>query len=119
PSDEGREMLAALLGMLTQNSPLLLKGLPAALIRRFLPSDIADGLQVPNRTLERLTASGFAALASRFDRTIGRSKERESAFRCFSLHLIQWMINVDLGESRAKFNIPGRLHQDWGIAPGG
>mgnify|MGYP006276117693 CR=1 FL=1 len=52
-SPQGREMMAALLGMMQSNVPAVFQTVPAALIREFLPADVATFLGVPDHALEQ------------------------------------------------------------------
>ena len=49
PSEEGRLMTAALLEMMERNVPDAFDGFPAALMRHFLPADVATQLGDPSR----------------------------------------------------------------------
>jgi len=41
------------------------------------------------------------------------SEKRRKLIRIFNIHLIQWIINVDRGGKRSKFEIPDHLRQRW------
>lgn len=119
PSAEGREMTAALLGMMEANLPRPLGGLPAALLREFIPAAVADGLGVPRRPLEEALVSAADLLVRPFERLVDREAGRHVALRAFAIHLLQWMQSVELGDARASFTIPDTLSAGWGAAPAG
>lgn len=119
PSAEGREMTAALLGMMDTNLPRPLGGLPAALLREFIPAAVADDLGVPRRPLEQALVSAADLLVRPFERLVDREAGRHVALRSFAIHLLQWMQSVELDDTRARFTIPATLAAGWGAAPPG
>jgi hypothetical protein len=118
-SAEGRQMTAALLHMLEDNAPPLFKGFPAAMMRHFLDPRTADSLGIPRHWLDERIVDVATALTGALDNAIEHSKRRQRIIRRFSLHLLQWMVNVDRGGQRTPFQIPPDLQQSWAPPPGG
>lgn len=116
-SPQGREMMAALLGMLQSNTPHPFKSMPGCMIREFLPPDVSTFLGVPLRPLEQeLVHLGDEALIP-LRRFLNREAQRSALVRSFSVHLLRWMIKVEMDGQPARFAIPESLQQDWQIAP--
>jgi len=118
-SAEGRRMAGALLEMLESNAPPLFKGFPAAMMRHFLPAKTADQLGVPRHRLDERIIDVATRLGGALDDVVEHSKRRERIIRRFSLHLLQWMINVDRGGKRSQFHIPRDLQKHWTPPSGG
>jgi uncharacterized protein (DUF2236 family) len=118
PSDEGREMTEALVVMLRQNSPPLLEGVPAGLMRLFMQREVADYLGIPNSELDRDLA-GMAVHFGRFvDSDLQESQWQAMIFRHHILNLIEVMIKAEGGAERDFFRLPTQLHQKWrGASP--
>lgn len=116
-SPEGREMMAALLGMMQANTPHPFKSMPPALLREFLPANVATFLGVASHPLEeemiRLADEALRPL----QRFLNREAQRSALVRTFSVHLLRWMISMELDGKPAQFAIPDSLQQDWQIAP--
>jgi Dyp-type peroxidase family len=118
-SAEGRLMAHALLEMLESNAPPLFKGFPAALMRHFLSAETADQLGVPRHRLDERIIDVATRLAGELDDVVEHSKRRERIIRRFSLHLLQWMVDVDRGGKRSQFHIPSDLQKRWAPPSGG
>jgi hypothetical protein len=118
PSDEGREMTGALVEMLRQNSPPLLEGVPAGLMRLFMQREVADYLGIPNSELDKDLA-GMAVHFGRFvDSDLQDSQWQAMIFRHHILNLIEVMIKAEGGAERDFFRLPTQLHQKWrGASP--
>lgn len=119
PSDEGREMTAALLEMMDTNVPAPLRSVPPGLIREFLPADVADFLGVPSHRLEEVLQAAAEHLVRPFERLYDRVAGRHVAVRSFAIRLLQGMEAVELGDRRAKFAVPDSLSDGWAMAPAG
>jgi hypothetical protein len=113
PSDpawaNGRLMTAALLAVLDSK---MIPGMPSALMRMFLPADVADGLDVPKRPvpdwLVRHTVRSFGWL----DRNLLERFTRPSrVLRHMSLDLMELMLQWERGGNREPFRVPDSL--DW------
>lgn len=118
-SAEGREMTAALLGMMQDNLPRPLHSVPAALIREFLPPRVADALAVPNHPFEQALIAALDHLVRPFERFYDGEASRHVALRVFAVRMLQWMQKVELGDARASFTIPDSLSDSWQSAPAG
>ena len=116
-SPEGREMTAALLGMMQTNLPHPFKSMPGCLIREFVPSNVATYLGIPSHPLrEELIRLADGALRP-LERFIDFEAKRHALVRTFSIHLLRWMLRVELDGQPARFAIPNTLQEDWQIAP--
>jgi len=116
-SPQGREMMAALLGMMQANLPHPFQSMPGCLIREFLPPDVATFLGVPSHPLEqeliRLADDALRPL----QRFSDLEAKRHALVRRFSIELLRWMLKVELDGQPARFALPDALQQDWQIAP--
>lgn len=116
-SPQGREMMAALLGMMQTNMPHPFQSMPGCLIREFLPQDVAMFLGVPSHPLkEELIRLADEALRP-LQRFIDFEAKRHALVRSFSIHLLRWMLKIELDGQPARFALPDALQQDWQIAP--
>jgi hypothetical protein len=50
-------------------------------------------------------------------RFMDREAQRRGLVRWFSIHLLRWMISVEMDGQPARFAIPDSLQEDWQIAP--
>ena len=117
-SAEGRLMTEALLEMMKRNSGgELLGNMPAALMRHFLPAQVADFLGIPNKGWAHWVVKIAVALGAQIEHFAERWSLLESLARYFSIHFIQWMITVDLNGRRAAFEIPDVLARRWHLDP--
>ena len=116
-SAEGREMIAALLGMMESNMPHPFKTVPGCLIREFLPDHVATFLGLPSHPLEeeliRLANTALRPL----ERFVDMEAKRHAFVRTFSVHLLRWMIRIDLDGQPARFALPDSLSEAWMVAP--
>ena len=119
PSDEGREMTAALLDMMDTNVPSPLRSVPPGLIREFLPADVADFLGVPSHRLEEVLQAAAEDLVRPLERLYDRVAGRHVAVRSFASRMLQGMQAVELGDRRARFTVPDSLADGWAMAPAG
>lgn len=116
-SPEGRDMTRALLGMMSDNLPPRLGDLPPALLREFLPAEVADGLGVKRVPLAEALVSAADHLVRPFERLVDRAAGQHVALRVFAIRLLQWMESVELGDQRARFTVPDSLSEGWRTAP--
>ena len=114
PSQEGRQMLHALLKLLKEDTPLPMKWAPGSTIRYLLPPRAADMIGVPRHRIGRRAIGILAKLNGMVNRVLGPASLRSLFFRRFGLHVVNWLIKVDRGPARAKFNIPAHLRTYWG-----
>lgn len=116
-SPQGREMMAALLGMMQENVPKLFYSMPSCMIREFLPADVATFLGVPSHALEQ----ELIVLADKAMRPlqwlVNREAQRSAAARAFSIRLLQGMLKVELDGQPARFVLPDSLSEGWQMAP--
>jgi hypothetical protein len=117
PSNESREMTAALLAMMKENSLPGLEGLPAALMRFFLADDIADRLGIPRDDLEEKIVHALARLNGGVNQVIEKIPARLLVFRRLSLRMIQWMLDLERDGKVTTFSIPQNLSENWGFVP--
>jgi hypothetical protein len=116
-SPEGREMMAALLGMMQTNLPHPFQSMPGCLMREFLPDDVATFMGVPSHPMrEELIRLADGALRP-LQRFIDVEAQRHALVRSFSIHLLRWMLHIELDGQPARFALPDALQQDWQIAP--
>ena len=110
-------MMAALLNMMQENMPPELRTAPSCLIREFLPPDVATFMGVASHPLEQM----MLTLADRAMRPLQRfmtfEAKRHAFVRSVSIHLLRWMLAVELDGQAARFALPDALHEDWQIAP--
>jgi uncharacterized protein (DUF2236 family) len=116
-SPEGREMMAALLGMMQTNLPHHFQTLPGSLIREFLPPNVATFLGVPPHPFEEAMIRLADEALRPLQRFMTREAQRSALVRTFSIHLLRWMISMELDGQPARFALPDSLQQDWQIAP--
>jgi hypothetical protein len=116
-SPQGREMTAALLDMMQTNMPHPFKSMPGCLIREFLPPNVATFLGIPSHPLrEEMIRLADDALRP-LERFIDYEAKRHALVRTFSVHLLRWMLRIELDGQPARFAIPDALQEDWQIAP--
>jgi hypothetical protein len=116
-SPQGSEMMAALLGMMAANLPAMFNTMPAAMIREFLPPDVATFLGVPSHRFEEALLRLADDALRPLQRLVNREAQRRTLVRTFSIHLLRWMLKVELDGQPARFAIPDALQEDWQIAP--
>lgn len=116
-SAAGREMMAALLGMMQGNLPKMFGSMPASMIREFLPENVATFLGVPSHRFEEALLRLMDDALRPLQRFANREAQRRALVRTFSIEMVRWMLKVELDGQPARFAIPDSLHQDWHIAP--
>jgi hypothetical protein len=106
---DGRLMTVPLLGVLDSK---MLPGIPAAMMRLFLPRDVADGLGVPRRPITDRVIHGLVRTFGWLDtKVLERFSRRSRVLRHVSLDLLQMMLDWERGGTRQPFRIPDSL--DW------
>lgn len=106
---DGRLMTGPLLGVLDAK---MLPGIPATMMRLFLPRDVADGLGVPRRPIaDALIHSVVRAFGWLDTNLLERFSRRSRVLRHVSLDLMQMMLEWERGGDRQPFRIPDSL--DW------
>jgi hypothetical protein len=116
PSPEGRALTTALLEMMTHYAPPGFKEIPAALMRLFLPPDVADGLGVPDRRLADKIVSLAVDVEKWFIGGDTPAEMRHEHFRKFGTHLVEMLIKAELGGRRPQFRIPTQLQDAWQLS---
>jgi len=114
-SQEGREMLLALLSLLKENTPEPIVWAPAATMRFLVPPDAGNMIGIPRHRFGCLTVGLLATLNRLAGATLGL--QQPLFFRRFGLKVVDWLIRVDRGHNRANFYIPTHLRTYWG-SPG-
>jgi hypothetical protein len=118
PSDEGRALTRALLELMERNSEIApLSHVPAALMRHFLPANVADFLGIPTHRFELLAVEALRLLAESKELLMRESPAAQRAARSFSTHFLRWMVKVQLGGKSAPFVIPLELERRWRVRP--
>ena len=116
-TEDSREMLKALLEMYQKELVWpIFSGIPAALMRYFLPPHLADQLGVPQAMFSSAALRLLAPLSA-FADWVMRSEPNRWIFRRFSILLLQLLIDVNRGGQRTKFEIPQTLDEKWGVSP--
>ena len=114
PSEAGRLLTRALLDMVeTASDTRCLRDMSSALMRHFLPSEVAEFLGVPRHALDNLLVDVVEVLADSDNDAMRELPLVGRAARSFSLHFIQWMIHVELGGRSAPFVIADQLRRRW------
>ncbi len=117
PSDEGREMTAALLGMMEANLPVPgSAAISSGLMRSFLPPAVADGLGVPRHFLTGHLIDHLVADAGLGDDFVEAGPIRRTLFRVVSNGFLRWCDQIDLSGKRTSFRIPDHLRTEWGVS---
>ena len=110
-------MMAALLGMMQTNMPKAFHTVPSSLVREFLPPHVAEFLGVPShRFEEEVIRLGQRALVP-LERFVDLEARRHALVRAFSVHMLRWMIAVDLAGRPNRFMLPDSLSEAWSLAP--
>jgi hypothetical protein len=113
PSDprwqDGQTMTQPLLRVLESKT---LPGVPSALMRLFLPPDVAEGLGVPRRVVRDWIVQSIVRWFGWLDRTFLDARFRRSrALRSLSMGLMNLMLEWERGGNREPFRLPDSL--DW------
>ena len=117
PSPEGKEMMAALLGMMHDNVPPAFRTVPSSMIREFLPADVATFLGVPNHVFEQELIGLMERLIHPLEMFADQETRRHGVIRAFSVHLLRAMTTIEMDGQRARFALPDTLTQAWHLAP--
>ena len=115
-SPEGKQLAQALLQMMDHASPRFAHGIPPAIMRELLPPNVSDFLGIPVSTVHKWVLRSMIGVARGIDRFTARRKHRTIAFRFLTMHLVQWMVTLNLGRP-ARFEIPLALSNLWNVDP--
>jgi hypothetical protein len=116
-SDAGREMTAALLGMMETSLPAPFKSMPGCLIREFLPPHVATFLGIPAQPLREEALRLVDDALQPLQRVVDLEARTHAVVRAFNIHLLRWMLGVELDGQPARFAIPSSLQEEWQLAP--
>lgn len=113
PSDHGwaggRDLTAALLPILDAK---MLPGVPASLMRLFLPREVCDGLGIPRRVVRDWVVKRVLRFFGWLDSVVlGRFFKRSRALRGISMRLLDHVLQWERGGDREPFRFPEDL--DW------
>jgi len=112
PSPEGRALTTALLEMMQHYAPPLFGGMPAALMRLFLPPDVAEGLGVPEHKLDEELLN-VAVDVEKWFHPNAPADLKKLHFRRFATHVVELLVSAELGGRRPQFRIPTQLQDAW------
>jgi hypothetical protein len=115
-SAEGKQLAQALLQMMDHASPRFAHGIPPAIMRQLLPENVADFLGIPQSTVHKWVVRSMIGLARTIDKFTARRQHRTIVFRFLTMHLLQWMVTLNLGRP-ARFEIPLELSTLWNVQP--
>ena len=114
--DEGKAMNHALLEMLEHHLPPgPWRRWPAALMRHFLPHEIADGFDIPDHALEEHILQRAVESRSELETVTGEVRKLWIVREC-ALLFLECLVSVKLGGKRTPFIIPTNLHHGWAQA---
>jgi hypothetical protein len=116
PSPEGTQLAQALLQMMDHASPRFAHGIPPAIMRALLPPNVADFLGIPQSTVHKWAVNLMIGTARAIDKFTARRQHRTIVFRFLTMHLLQWMVTLNLGRP-ARFEIPTTLSTKWNVEP--
>ncbi|MGB1701194.1 MAG: oxygenase MpaB family protein, partial [Nannocystaceae bacterium] len=114
-SHEGKAMTEALAGLIGDVLGGPLSMFRWSLIRLFVRPAVCRMLGVPRHPVLDRLAHSVAGLALLLDHAVDRPGPVRRWFRRFSVHMIQFFIEEELGPTSRNFRIPEQLHRDWEI----
>lgn len=118
PSDAGRLLTAALLGMLQSNMPAPgLQRMPPAMLRHFLPPHVSDFLGVEDHALDNVAFDVIAEVTGKVDAVIQGVSPLRHAVSHLGLLYVQSLIDVEVGKQGVPFAIPTHLRHHWALTP--
>jgi hypothetical protein len=111
---EGKAMNDALLQMMeSKQPPGPWRSWPAALMRFFLPPEVADGFAISKHPLEERILQSAAEYRRELEPVGGESDRRLWLVRKFALSFIQCLVSAELGGKRTPYILPTNLHHEW------
>lgn len=114
---EGKAMTGALLELMEHHQPPgPWRSWPVALLRHFLPPDVADGFGLARHDLEEKILDRAAEFRKELEGMGGDLPRRLWLVRRFALSLIQMLVSVELGGKRTPYIIPTSIHHGWAKA---
>jgi hypothetical protein len=94
--------------------PKIVKGMPLALMRRFL-GEYADVLGLPRAPVMSCLVSGVVFLSGVFDFLLRSSRGARWVHRKFAMLMIRVFLRMERGGNRPAFDIPDHLAYGWGV----
>lgn len=113
-SDAGDALTKALLELMEQFVPGVLRGLPPTMLRFFLRDD-ARYLELPPADWTRVLVGVLHAVTRFVDTIIGSNQLSRRLYRAFNEDFIAGLLAVERGGNRPSFDIPDHLARTWGI----
>ena len=111
-SREGVAMTRALLDMLERYSLPGFKEVPSALMRHFMPPEVAHALGIPVPDIGKRMVDVGVVTGRVLDRVSG-GRGRRWLFRRLGLQSVEMMLTAELGGRRPTFRIPSNLQEMW------
>ncbi len=116
-SPEGTAMTNALLQMMEHKMPPgPWRAWPAALMRHFLPGDVADNFGIAHHKFEEHLLDSLSHCRQEMDSIAGHVSPRLWIIRKFSLVFFKVLITMELGGKRTPYVIPTSIHHGWAKA---
>ena len=111
PDEDSRIMTEPLLRVLEDKT---LPGVPSALMRLFLPSDVADGIGVPSHPVRDRVIHGVVRGYGAMDRAPVIARLRKTrVVRGLSMDLLEALLEAERGGRRKPFRLPDSLGWYW------
>ena len=98
----GSRNAARPLSLLKENTPAPIVWAPVGTVRYLVPPDAGNMIGIPRDRFGCLTVRLFATFNRLASRTLGL--RQPPFFRRFGLKVVEWLIRVDRGHSRAHLN---------------
>lgn len=114
-SHEGKVMMEALAGLVGDVLGRPLSMFKWSLIRFFVSPSVCRMLGVPRHPVRDRLAHSITGLALLLDHAVDRPGPMRRWFRSFSVRMIQFFIEQELGPTSRTFRIPEELHRDWEV----
>lgn len=114
---EGKAMTDALVQMMEHKQPPgPWRQWPAALMRHFLPPDVADGFGLPRHAFDEHVLERAVDFRKELESMSGDLPRRLWLVRKFALSMIQGFVTLELGGKRTPYIIPTTIHHGWAKA---
>jgi hypothetical protein len=114
---EGKAMTNALLEMTERKIPPgPWRGWPAALMRHFLPAEIADGFEIPRHRFKESILRRLVEIGSKDSREPRTNPPHPRIARGIALRWIKVLVSLELGGKRTPFVLPTNLHHGGAVS---
>lgn len=113
-SEAGDAMVAALVELMRDSIPGVLRGMPPSLLRFFLRED-AKYLELPPADWTVVLVDAIHWTARALDLVAGRARVSRRLYRAFNRAMIAAMLRAERGPNRPDFDIPDHLARAWAI----